>query len=678
MSFRSLITGHPVRPGIAIADQSPEAIARALDDHRGSSGFSAALNIANMSLSAVLAGYQGAASEAGRTLGEWVADEKRIAVFGDFDVDGLTSVAIASCGIALLKGMEWSEDNLRQRIAAAGVIPMIPERADGYGLQPSSVDAAISMGAEAMLVLDSGAGAAAGLKHAVSRGLPIIVLDHHAVQQDVADFLLTGPKNLVFVNSHDPRYRVAGHPVETCTGHMTLALILDAGAQFFEDFRNVGNGSVFEALAALSVVADMMDLEGEKRVLVRDMLTGLDHGAGPGGLRALVAAARERSGASLGMIDPRRRAPIGDIDVDTLGFTLAPRLNSLARSQLAEEALWFILASFQEAVRRLDGVDRVNVERQAVQHDVSQAVLDTVMPFVGPSRRADEILAAYPDRAAIEAAALVVESADKLVQALVIPGLFIIASAPFRLGVAGLVAGTIAVRAGTPVLVTARNEDTENHLYKGSGRVPERHPIADGVLEDAFGAMVAHRAGQIGGGGGGHNAAFGVSFRRAAIDDPDFVAFAVDIAFLIRSAFEAVEPERQVLEGAFDILTSGPGEACRIHRQLAAFAPFGKGLKAPLMAVPARDAFAEEKRSSTLQIRLGDARRGFKAVGFAKQIGPASLLRRHGVFDAIASGDAFLVGDLSKSFYGHDRQVNERTWAGPSVEMKISDIIVRT
>lgn len=677
MTFRSLITGQPVKAGATPVDRSPEGLASLLDGQRGGDAFAHALAAGRETMDGILARYAGSETEAGAALASWIMEDRRIAVFGDFDVDGLTSVAIASCGIAILKGMDWQEENLRQRIAACGVIPMIPERSDGYGVQPRSVDAAIALGAQAMLVLDSGSGAAAGLQRAIDVGLPIVVLDHHAVQPDVAGIVDRRPLTLVFQNAHDARYRGAGHPAETCTGHMTLALILETATRCFSDLRDLAGHGIFEALAALSVVADMMDLDGDKRVLVRSMLSGLDGGAGPGGLRALIAAARDRGGVSLAKIDPRKREPIGDIDCETLGFSIAPRLNSLARSGLAEEGLWFILSSFQEAARRLDAVDRVNGERQAVQHDVSQAVLDTVTPFLGPARTAAEILDIYPDRDAVRASALVAESADGQVQALIIPGLFIIASAPFHLGVAGLVAGTIAMRSGTPVLVTASSGQDGHALHKGSGRVPERHPVCEGVLEDAFGAMVAALAAQIGGGGGGHNAAFGVSFMRSTIDDPAFVEFAVEVAMLIRSSFEQVEPDRLVLRGAFDLLATDPVDAAGLYEACGAFMPFGKGLKAPLIALPAKAAKVEERASSTLMVQIGEGPGRFKAVGFAKQMGSSSILRRTGVFDALASGDAFLVGEMSRSFFGHDRLKQNRAWRGPSVEMKISDIIVR-
>lgn len=629
------------------------------------------------SLEEILSGYSGARTHAGEQLANWVATGRRIAVFGDFDVDGLTSVSIAAIALAVMRGMEWTEVGLEARIRSFGIVPMIPERSDGYGLRPGSVQAAIAAGAETMLVLDSGSGADAGLLAALDCGVPLVVVDHHAVQPAVAE--IVGGKGgplLSFINSHDGRFQGPGHPGDTCSGHMTLALMLETASRLVADLDNLSSRRVLETLAALAVVADMMELKDDKRVLVKAMLPAMDSGCGPGGLRALIAAERVRAKISNVMDDPAGRDAVGHVDVDTLGFSLAPRLNSLARSGMACEALSFLLSSFDRARMRLDGVDRVNKQRQAVQHDMTSQLLDVVVPFAGAGMTAGEILARYPDRESVRKAALIAENSSCYAEALVIPGLFAVGAADFSLGVAGLIAGSLALRTGIPILVTGRPAGTGCREFKGSGRVPERHPIAQGALDEAFGVVVAARASQIGGGGGGHNAAFGVSFRRQHLDDPEFVDFAVDVAMVVLKSLEGADPSLDVLQGSFDLDCRSVMEAQEVYSNLGALRPFGRGLKAPLLAIPASEAEVSERASSTLMVRLGSAGASLKAIGFASQLGSVDFLHRSGAIEAIENGRARLVGELQASFYGRDDKVRQGSWNGPPIEMKIADIVV--
>ncbi|MFQ5880514.1 MAG: single-stranded-DNA-specific exonuclease RecJ [Dehalococcoidia bacterium] len=251
-----------------------------------------------------------------------IAGGEAIAVYGDFDVDGITAAALLTQAL---------------REVGAAVIPYIPDRfSEGYGLNVQAISALGRTGATVLLAADCGTSSVAEVAHAHEVGMSAIVLDHHTVPAVAA-----APLALVNPKRHDSLYPFAE------MASVGLAYRLMEG--LYEALGRSFPGQRLLDLVALGTVADVVPLVGENRYLVRQGLQALVGTERPG-LRALAAAA----GLSLRWLD-----------VEAIGYGLAPRLNAAGR--LAHGSLSFRLLTTtdeEEGVALACQLDELNRERQ--------------------------------------------------------------------------------------------------------------------------------------------------------------------------------------------------------------------------------------------------------------------------------------------------------------------------
>jgi single-stranded-DNA-specific exonuclease len=225
-----------------------------------------------------------------------IADEERIAVYGDYDVDGVTATAILSEGIRDLGG---------------DVITHIPDRfTDGYGLTRAGLRAVRDRGARLVITVDCGINANAEVEYAAEIGLDVVVLDHHEPPPVL-------PEAAAIV---DPK--LGGGPpafdgLASCGLAFTVLRALCGAAGVSPD------ESRFLDLVALGTVADMVPLLGENRRLVRAGLKALRGSSRPG-VHALLAVADIEGGS---------------LTTEAIAFRLAPRLNAAGRLEHAALAL---------------------------------------------------------------------------------------------------------------------------------------------------------------------------------------------------------------------------------------------------------------------------------------------------------------------------------------------------
>ena len=247
---------------------------------------------------------------------------ERIAIFGDYDVDGLTSTALL---VRLL------------RAVGADVVPYIPHRIDdGYGLKLDAVRCIITEGASLLITVDNGTSSAAELAEARRAGLDTIVLDHHAVDS-AGDYSWAS----AFVSPMRPDARLAFRGFAAVGVAYQLARVV-AG-----DSAAAG----LLPLVALGTVADIVPLISDNRTLVAVGLERFDADA-PVGLRALAA----ESGIDL------TRVTSWDC-----GFVLGPRINAAGRIGNPLIALNLLLTDAEDEARALAReLNRINSERQAV------------------------------------------------------------------------------------------------------------------------------------------------------------------------------------------------------------------------------------------------------------------------------------------------------------------------
>ena len=225
-----------------------------------------------------------------------VEAEETIAVYGDYDVDGVTATAIVAEGIRDLGG---------------NAITHIPDRfAEGYGLTRAGLSMVRDRGARLVITVDCGVTANPEIEYAAEIGLDVVVLDHHAPPAVL-------PEAVAIV---DPK--LGGGPPEydglaSCGLAFTLLRALyDRAGRSLDEERYLD-------LAVLGTVADMVPLVGENRRLVRDGLKALRRSRRPG-IHALMQTAG---------VEPDRA------DAEGISFRLAPRLNAAGRLDHAALAL---------------------------------------------------------------------------------------------------------------------------------------------------------------------------------------------------------------------------------------------------------------------------------------------------------------------------------------------------
>ena len=223
---------------------------------------------------------------------------RRIVVFGDYDVDGVT--AVAQLRAALLR-------------AGADAVAFLPHRLrDGYGLRPETVNKVLDqMSPSVIVTVDCGITAVEGVALARSRGVDVIVTDHHLVPDEL-------PGGAIVVNPRQPGCRYPDKELAACGISMKIALAVA---------RRAGVALAEESLlrvACLGTIADLVPLIGENRVIAAAGLAALARPRAPG-LRALL----EECGIEAG------RAPTAE----DVAFRLAPRLNAAGRLDTAALAL---------------------------------------------------------------------------------------------------------------------------------------------------------------------------------------------------------------------------------------------------------------------------------------------------------------------------------------------------
>ena len=246
-----------------------------------------------------------------------------IAVFGDYDVDGVCSTAI-----------------VLRTLRALGADPVweLPSRFDeGYGLSAAAVERLAARGVQLLVTVDCAVTAAEPVAAARAAGLDVIVTDHHRPGDELPDCTLVHPALGDY-----------GCP-ELCASGVVLKL---SEALYAAAGRDPAEAAEDADLAALATVCDLVPLHGENRRIVREGLVALGRTRKPG-LRALM---------EVGGVAP------GELTEHALGFRLGPRINAAGRMQRADAALELLLtddpARASEVARELDFLNRDRQEAE--------------------------------------------------------------------------------------------------------------------------------------------------------------------------------------------------------------------------------------------------------------------------------------------------------------------------
>lgn len=270
-------------------------------------------------------------ADAAERVARAVRDGERIVVFGDFDLDGISSAALALLGL---------------REMGAVVEATVPHRfREGYGLTPPAIERLLLMRPQLVVTVDTGVSAAGEVATLKEHGVDVVVTDHH----EPGDLVPMG------VPVANPKLAGAG-ALELAGAGVALALVRAVGELI--DRPDVWKG--LTDLATLGTVADIVPLVGPNRALVFDGLARMRESARTG-----VAALASVSGVE-----------VGEMAAEKIAFSLAPRLNAAGR--MADPSLALDLLIETDAARAADlavSLDEHNRLRQAAEGDLMDLAL---------------------------------------------------------------------------------------------------------------------------------------------------------------------------------------------------------------------------------------------------------------------------------------------------------------
>ncbi len=284
-------------------------------------------------------------AEAADVLLAAVREGRKIVVFGDYDCDGVCATAILVQAVRALGGT---------------VAPFLPERlTEGYGMNEASVERMLSEHPDVSLVVtvDNGVNAVERVAFLKSRGVDVVVTDHHLPGEELPDCVLVDPK----VAAPDALDGLCGAGVAFL---LAAALVAAAKAAGVYDGPNIGGPLL--VLAGLATVTDIMPLTGQNRILVAEALKRFRSWA-PVGLREL--------------LDRASRTTASVLTTRDFGFLIGPRINAAGRIASGMEALSLVLAADREEARSLAlAVDLRNATRKTIEQKMTDEALSQVEP----------------------------------------------------------------------------------------------------------------------------------------------------------------------------------------------------------------------------------------------------------------------------------------------------------
>jgi single-stranded-DNA-specific exonuclease len=267
---------------------------------------------------------------------------ERVAVFTDYDADGVNAAAVLATGLRML-----------------GIDPLVrlPNRfVDGYGLSEAAVAELAERGAQVIITADCGSSSHAAADLARRLGVDLLITDHHQCPPEL-------PDAYAVVNPWRPDCR---YPFDYLCGAGMAFKLLQALADALHREGRAAMEPLLD-LVALATVADVMPLVGENRRLVMRGLEIMNAFPRPG-VRALIDVAGLRP---------------GEVDAAALGFGVAPRVNAAGRLEDPSVAYRLLMSeTYDEAYALARQVDLLNQERRKLTRDLEQQAAEIIQPRV--------------------------------------------------------------------------------------------------------------------------------------------------------------------------------------------------------------------------------------------------------------------------------------------------------
>ena len=366
-----------------------------------------------------------------------IQQQAKIRIIGDYDIDGVTSTYI------LLKGLT--------RIGA-NVDTYIPDRvADGYGIHEHLIDRAGEDGIDTLVTCDNGIAATAEIQMAKDKGMTVIVTDHHEIpyrEENGERQVILPPADAIL----NPKQYDCPYPNKNLCGAVVAFKYITALYERFgvpekelEDYYE---------LAAIATVGDVMDLQGENRILVKEGLRRLKETKNPGLQELIRANALEDA----------------KITAYHIGFVLGPCINASGRLDTAARSLQLLNAqTIEEAAKLAGDLTALNQSRKALTEKGKEEAIRLIETT---DLKNDRVLVVYlPD---------------------------------CHESLAGIIAGRLREKYHKPAFVLTRGETSA----KGSGRSIESYSMYEELVKCAD-LMVQF---------GGHPMAAGLSIKEENIE----------------------------------------------------------------------------------------------------------------------------------------------------------------
>lgn len=366
-----------------------------------------------------------------------IQQEAKIRIIGDYDIDGVTSTYI------LLKGLT--------RIGA-NVDTYIPDRvADGYGIHEHLIDRAESDKIDTIVTCDNGIAASAEIQMAKEKGMTVIVTDHHEIpyrEENGERRVILPPADAIL----NPKQYDCLYPNKNLCGAVVAFKYITALYERF-DIQKKELEDYYE-LVAIATVGDVMDLQGENRILVKEGLRRLPNTKNKG-LQELIRA---------------NNLEDSKITAYHIGFVLGPCINASGRLDTAARSLALLNAPTKEEAAKLAGdLTALNQSRKALTEKGKEEAIQLIETT---ELKNDRVLVVY-----------LPECHESL---------------------AGIIAGRLREKYHKPAFVLTRGEK----CAKGSGRSIESYSMYDELIKCAD-LMVQF---------GGHPMAAGLSIEEENIE----------------------------------------------------------------------------------------------------------------------------------------------------------------
>lgn len=437
-------------------------------------------------------------------------EEEPIVIYGDYDVDGVSATALLYEYLTNL---------------GAQVRCKLPLRTEGgYGLNRAALKKLSDKGFKLIVTVDNGIAAVEEAAYARELGIDLVITDHHLPSGELPDAVAVVDPNRADDDSPFKFLCGAGVAFKLCAAmeECDPAELLD----------------VCGDLAAIGTIADVVPLVGENRTLVREGLALLQDTVRPG-----LAALLEAAGCA--------GKPVTS---ETVGYSIAPRLNAAGRMDTAATALKLLLCTNEEQATGIAArLTEINTDRQHTEQEVLASALRQLESE--PARAHDRVL--------------------------------VVAGENWHPGVLGIVASRLTERFGRPSIVISV-ADGEG---RGSGRAPRSFNL-HGALQGCANLLTRY---------GGHAAAAGLT-----IDEENLPAFRQAINRWAEQTYPEPEPPLLELDALASVAELTVQEVARLDK----LAPFGGGNHQPLFLI--ENAVLDgvwpmgaEKRHSRIRLRQG-------------------------------------------------------------------------